>query len=422
MLLLVILVVLFIGSGIPIYVALALPPLISIVHEGINPLVLVQRLFGGMDKFALMAVPFFIFAANLMGKGGMARRIIVLADTLVGRFYGGTASGTVLACLFFGALSGSSPATVVAVGGITYPMLLENNYGKKFSMGLISSASSLSQLIPPSITMIVYCLSTSSSVGKLFMAGIGPGILLGVALMAYSTWFAYKNNIRNTSKITGRQMWLAFKDASWALGVPVIILGGIYAGVFTPTESATVAAAYAIIVGLFIYKELSFKTLYETCVSSALVTAQVLILCAAAGVLSWMLTISQAQLLFQNILEPYLGSPFIIIILMNVILFIFGMFIDPTSFVLLLAPLFVPIAKIIGLDLIHLGVIMVMGGALGMYTPPFGLNLFVGMGIFNEDYAAVAKSNGVFIVIGVIVMLMISFWPGLSLWLPNKLY
>lgn len=254
------------------------------------------------------------------------------------------------------------------------------------------------------------------------MAGIGPGILLGVALMAYSTWFAYKNNIRNTSKITGRQMWLAFKDASWALGVPVIILGGIYAGVFTPTESATVAAAYAIIVGLFIYKELSFKTLYETCVSSALVTAQVLILCAAAGVLSWMLTISQAQLLFQNILEPYLGSPFIIIILMNVILFIFGMFIDPTSFVLLLAPLFVPIAKIIGLDLIHLGVIMVMGGALGMYTPPFGLNLFVGMGIFNEDYAAVAKSNGVFIVIGVIVMLMISFWPGLSLWLPNKLY
>ena len=422
MLLLVILVVLFIGSGIQIYIALALPPLISIVHEGINPLVFVQRLFGGMDKFALMAVPFFIFAANLMGKGGMARRIIVLADTLVGRFYGGTASGTVLACLFFGALSGSSPATVVAVGGITYPMLLENNYGKKFSMGLISSASSLALLIPPSITMIVYCSSTSSSVGKLFMAGIGPGILLGVALMAYSTWFAYKNNIRNTAKITGRQIWLAFKDASWALGVPVIILGGIYAGVFTPTESATVAATYAIIIGLFVYKGLNLKTLYETCVSSALVTAQVMILCAAAGVLSWMLTVSQAQLLFQNILEPFLGSPVIILILMNIILFIFGMFIDPTPFVLLLAPLFAPIAKLIGLDLIHLGVIMVMGGALGMYTPPFGLNLFVGMGIFGEDYTAVAKSTGIFIVIGVIVMLLISFWPGLSLWLPNRLY
>ena len=422
MLLLVILVVLFIAVGIPIYIALALPPLISIVLEGINPLVFVQRLFGGIDKFALMAIPFFIFAANLMGKGGMARRILVLADTLVGHFYGGTAAGTVLSCLFFGALSGSAPATVVAIGGITYPMLLENNYGKKFSMGLISSASSLALLIPPSITMIVYASSTSTSVGQLFMAGIGPGIMLGLMLMGYSVWFARKNNIRSTSEITGRQLWLAFKDASWALGVPVIILGGIYAGVFTPTESATVAAAYAIFIGLFIYKGIDLKTLFETCVSSALVTAQVMILCAAAAVLSWMLTISQAQLFFLQILEPFLDSPFMILIIMNIILFIFGMFIDPTPFVLLLAPLFAPLAKHIGLDLIHLGTIMVLGGAIGMYTPPFGLNLFVGMSIFGEDYATVTKSVLPFIIIGVIAMLTVSFWPGLSLWLPHRLW
>jgi C4-dicarboxylate transporter DctM subunit len=422
MLLLIILLLLLLALGAPIYIALALPALITLAVNGVEPLVFAQRMFGGIDKFALMAIPLFIFAATLMGKGGMAQRILVLADVLVGRFYGGTAVGTVLSCLFFGALSGSSPATVVAVGGITYPMLLGNNYGKKFSMGLVTSASSLALLIPPSITMIVYASSTGTSVGRLFMAGVGPGIVLAIGFILYSVWYSYKYNIRITSEITGRQMWHAFKDASWALGVPVIILGGIYAGIFTPTESASVAAAYAIIIGLFVYKELDLKTLFETCKSSALLTGQVMILCASAAVLSWMLSLSQAQLLFTDVLEPFLGSPTIVLIIMVIILIIFGMFIDPTPFVLLLAPLFAPIANMIGLDLIHLGIIMVAGGAIGMFTPPFGLNLFVGMATFREDFASVAMSCIPFIVIGIIFLFIIAFAPDITMWLPNRLW
>ncbi len=422
MVLLVVLLLLFLAFGVPIYIALSLPALVALIVEGINPVIFAQRLFGGIDKFALMAIPFFIFAANLMGKGGIARRILVLADLLVGRFYGGPAVGTVLACLFFGALSGSSPATVVAIGGITYPMLLGNGYEKKFTMGLITSASSLALLIPPSITMIVYASSTGTSVGQLFMAGVIPGIILGLALMAYSTWYAIKNDIRITAEISGRQIREAFKDASWALGVPVIILGGIYAGVFTPTESATVAATYAMFVGLFVYKELNWKSLYETCANSALVTAQVMILCATAAVLSWMLSVAQAQFLFLKVVEPFIDSPIMVLIIIDVILILFGMFIDPTPFVLLLAPLFVPIARVIGLDLVHLGVIMVTGGALGMYSPPFGLNIFVGMATYKEDFGSIAFSVIPFVIIGILILMVISFFPSLSLWLPGRLW
>lgn len=412
----------FLALGTPIYIALALPALVALIMGGIEPLVFAQRMFGGIDKFALMAIPLFIFAANLMGRGGMAKRILVLADVLVGRFYGGTAVGTVLSCLFFGALSGSSPATVVAVGGITYPILLSNNYGKKFSMGLVTSASSLALLIPPSITMIVYASSTGTSVGQLFMAGVGPGIVLAIMFILYSVWFSYKNKIRIESEITGRQIWNAFKDASWALGVPLIILGGIYTGVFTPTESASVAASYAMIIGLVVYKELNLKTLYETCISSALLTGQVMILCAAAAVLSWMMSLAQVQLIFTGFLEPFLGSPAIVVFIMIIILIICGMFIDPTPYVLLLAPLFAPIANMIGLDLIHLGIIMVAGGAIGMFTPPFGLNIFVGMATYKEDFTSVSLACIPFIVIGVIFLFVMSYIPEISLWLPNKLW
>lgn len=422
MLLLIILLLLFLALGAPIYIALALPALVALIVGGIEPLVFAQRMFGGIDKFALMAIPLFIFAANLMGKGGMAQRILVLADVLVGRFYGGTAVGTVLSCFFFGALSGSSPATVVAVGGITYPMLLGNNYSKKFSMGLVTSASSLALLIPPSITMIVYASSTGTSVGQLFMAGVGPGIVLAIGFIVYAIWYAYKYKIRMTSEITGRQILNAFKDASWALGVPVIILGGIYSGVFTPTESASVAASYAIIIGLIIYKELNLKSLYETCISSALLTGQVMILCASAAVLSWMLSLAQAQLLFIGLLEPFLASPAMVVVIMIIILIIFGMFIDPTPYVLLLAPLFAPIANMIGLDLIHLGIIMVAGGAIGMYTPPFGLNIFVGMATYKEDFTSVAMSCIPFIVIGIIFLFVVAFIPEITMWLPNRLW
>ncbi|WP_347489556.1 TRAP transporter large permease [Desulfoscipio sp. XC116] len=408
--------------GIPIYVALAGPSLVAIVIKDIPPLLFMQRMFGGIDRFSLMAIPFFILAANIMGKGGMSRRILALANVLVGRFYGGTAIGSTLACLLFGALSGSAPATVVAIGSITYPALLENGYGKKFSMGLVTSASSLAIIIPPSITMIVYAATTGTSVGELFMAGIGPGIFMGLCIMAYSVWYARKNDIRSTVHVPPGQVWIAIKDSSWAMGVPIIIIGGIYAGVFTPTESATVAAVYALIVGLFVYKELDYKSALQVCISSALTTAQVMILVAAASVLSWILTVNQTQLILQQAIEPFLSLPWAVLTIMNIMLLIAGMFMDAVPFTLLLAPLFVPIAHVIGLDLIHLGIIFTMNGAIGMFSPPFGLNIFVGMATYKEPFNKIAWSVVPFIIISIFALLVVTYVPELSLWIPHRIY
>lgn len=409
-------------SSIPIYIALACPSLVAIVIKDIPPLLFMQRMFGGIDKFSLMAIPFFILAANIMGRGGMSRRILAFSNVLVGRFYGGTAIGSILACLIFGALSGSSPATVVAIGSITYPALLENNYGKKFSMGIVTSASSLAILIPPSITMIVYAATTGTSVGELFMAGIGPGIFMGLCLMGYAVWYARKNNIRSTIHVPPGQVWIALKDSSWALGVPIIIIGGIYAGVFTPTESATVAAVYALIVGLFIYKELDFKSTFDICIKSALTTAQIMMLVAAASVLSWILTVNQTQLLMQKAIEPFISIPWAVLIIMNIMLIIAGMFMDAVPFILLLAPLFVPIAHAIGLDLVLLGIIMSMNGAIGMFSPPFGLNIFVGMATYKEPFNKIAWAVIPFFVISIIALIIITYFPEISLWIPQQIY
>ncbi|MBF7084745.1 TRAP transporter large permease subunit [Desulfallas sp. Bu1-1] len=409
-------------ASVPIYIALAGPSLVAIVLKDIPPLVFAQRLFGGIDKFSLMAIPFFILAANIMGKGGMSRRIIALSNILVGRFYGGTAAGSVLACMLFGALSGSAPATVVAIGGITYPMLLENSYGKKFSMGIVTSAACIAILIPPSITMIVYAATTGTSVGSLFMAGIGPGLLLGAIFIAYAVWYARKNNIRSTFQVAPGQVWIALKDSSWAIGVPVIIIGGIYSGVFTPTESATVAAVYAMLVGLFIYKELSWKELYEVCVSSALTTAQIMFLVAAASVLSWILTVNQTQLLLQQLIQPFISTPWAVLVIMNIMLIIAGMFMDAVPFVLLLAPLFVPIANSINLDLVLLGIIMTFNGAIGMFSPPFGLNIFVGMATFKEPFGKIARAVVPFLVLSLVALIIVTYVPEISLWIPSIVY
>jgi len=410
------------AASIPIYIALAGPSLVAIVIKDIPPLLFMQRMFGGIDKFSLMAIPFFILAANIMGRGGMSRRILALSNVLVGRFYGGTAIGCTLACLLFGALSGSAPATVVAIGSITYPALLENSYGKKFSMGLVTSASSLAILIPPSITMIVFAATTGTSVGELFMAGIGPGIFMGLCLISYAVYYARKNNIRSTIHVPPGQVWVALKDSSWALGVPIIIIGGIYAGVFTPTESATVAAVYALLVGLYVYKELDYRSAFDVCVRSALITAQIMILVAAASVLSWILTVNQTQLILQQAIEPFISTPWAVLIIMNIMLIIAGMFMDAVPFILLLAPLFVPIAHAIGLDLVLLGIIMSMNGAIGMFSPPFGLNIFVGMATYKEPFNKIAWSVVPFVIISIIALFIVTFVPELSLWIPNQIY
>ena len=419
MLLIVSLLVIFFIIGTTIYIALSLPSFISILSCGYDGMVTVQRFFGGIDRFSLMAIPFFIFAANVMGRGGMSKRIIALAEVFLGRLYGGTAIATVVACLLFGALSGSSPATVVAIGGIAYPMLLNNGYSKKFSTGTVAAASSLAIIIPPSITMIVYASTAGCSVGDLFIAGIVPGLVTGLIFAAYCYYHARKNDICSHIRYTWAEKIKALKECSWALGVPIIILGGIYGGIFTPTESSTVATIYAIFVAMFIYKEMGIKELIETCYRSALTTAQVMILVSAAGTLSWVLTVNQVQEIFSELISGLMTYPWIVLLIINMILIFAGMIMDAVPFTLLLTPLFLPIFQELGYSPIHLGMLITVSGALGMYSPPFGLNIFVGMGTFKEPFSMIARAVLPFIILGVISMLLVTFVPELSLFLPR---
>lgn len=412
----------FLLSGISIYIALAAPAMLAIWFKDIPFIVFGQQMFNSIDKFAMMAIPFFIVAANVMGKGGMSRRIVDLANAIAGKYYGGTAIAAVLACLFFGALSGSSPATVVAIGSLVYPALIEAGYGRMFSMGLVASSSSLAILIPPSITMIIYGSVTGASVGALFMGGIGPGLVMGLLIMAYAYWYARKNDIRVKKDVTWQEKRKVLLSSTWAMGVPVIIIGGIYGGVFTPTESATVSAIYAMLVGLFIYKELTWKSLLQVCRDSAVTTSQIMILISAAGVLSWVFTVGQLPQLLKEVMGSIETSKILILLIINLMLIIAGMFMDAAPFILLLAPLMLPFATGIGISPVHLGIIMTINGAIGMFSPPFGLNLFVGMNVFKAPFGPLARSVLPFIVLSIIAALLISFVPEISMWIPYQAY
>lgn len=412
----------FLFSGAPVYIAMSLSSLISLAFFTPIPLeVLAQRMFSGIDKFSLMAVPFFILAANVMKGGGISKRILDLANKLVGHLTGGLAMAVVISCMFFGAVSGSSPATVVAIGGLMLPELIAGGYNKNFSMGIISASPAVAVIIPPSIGMIVYGTVTGVSVGDLFIAGIGPGILWGAVFMIYCYYVAKKNNVPVKEKASGKEVLHAFKEAVWALGVPLIIIGGIYGGKFTPTESAVIAAVYAIIISLFVYKQITLKELLNESVESAVGTAQVMILLAAASIFSWILTRQQIPQALANSLITITNSKITILLMMNVILLIAGMFIDPASATTILAPLFLPLALSYGIDPVHLGIIMVVNGAIGMFTPPFGLNLFVATGVSKEPISKIIKGVTPFVAISLIIMAIVTYVPQVTMFLVNTM-
>lgn len=409
--------------GAPVFVALTLSCVIAILGFSDYPVMIVaQRLVGGIDKFSLMAIPLFIFAANVMKTGGIAKRILNWAQTMVGAQKGGMAVTTEIACMFFGAVSGSSPATVIAIGGLTYPKMIEKGYPRDFTTGLITSSGSVALLIPPSITAIVYGSVTGASVGALFMGGLTAGIVYGLCFIAYIMWYARKHNIPADPKVTAREKWKATKEAAWALGVPVIILGGIYTGIFTPTEAAGISAVYALIVSFFVYKEMTIKQLIESCISSAGSTAQTMILLASASVFGWVLTIGQVpQHLSSMIVNANLSSVGFLLVT-NVLMLIEGMFIDGSSAVVITAPLLYSAAVALGIDPIHLGVIMVANASIGMFTPPFGLNLFVAQPVTGNSMATIFKGVFPFIAISLVALALITYIPSISLLLPRLIY
>ncbi|MFV0313740.1 MAG: TRAP transporter large permease [Anaerotignum sp.] len=381
-----------------------------------------QNLVTGVDSFPIMAIPFFVFAGELMGGGGISKRLLNVANVYFGRIQGGLAIVTVVVCMFFAAISGSGPATVAAVGGMVVPTMLEKGYDKKFVLALIAAAGSIGVIIPPSIPMVVYSVTTNSSVSKLFMAGFIPGVLIGVVLIGYSYYYAKKMGYKGDDEPFSwnramKETW----DAKWALLSPVIILGGIYGGIFTPTEAAAVAVVYSLLVGCLVYKELNLKQLLETTKSACETTATILLVIGCAAGFSKVLTLGRIPTTVATFLTSMTDSKIVILLLINVLLLVVGCFMETLCAIMILAPILFPVVTALGVDVTHFGIIMVVNLAIGFITPPLGVNLFVASRVGETTLDAVIKGIIPFLVLMIITLLLITYIPAISLFLPNML-
>ncbi len=409
--------------GVPIAVILGLTTMISIILFSSTPLhIITQQLFNALDKFILLAIPFFILAGAIMTRGGIAKKLIAFVNALVGWFPGGLAMAGILACIFFAAISGSSPATVVAIGSIMIPALIKAGYGEKFSLGLITVSGSLGIVIPPSIPMILYCLVMNVSVAELFMAGIIPGLLIGLALMGYTYFVARKNNWRIETQASLSELVRTFREGIWALLLPFIVLGGIYTGVFTPTEAAAVSVIYALLVEIFIYKEFGWADITEICQDAAVLSACLLFILSTAMTFIWLLTAEQIPHQLADIIIQHIHSPWMFLLTVNILFLILGCFMDDVSAMLILAPLFLETLNRYGIDLVHFGIVMVLNIQMGMLTPPFGLNLFVASGITKQPITKIAMGVLPFLFIMLICLMLVTYIPWISLALPQWIY
>ncbi|MCD7878252.1 MAG: TRAP transporter large permease [Cloacibacillus porcorum] len=409
----------FLFLSAPIYVALTASSLITMFIFGDYSLsAVMQRIFGGMDKFALMSLPFYVLAADIMTVGGMSKKIVDFVNVAMGSFRGSLAIVTQGASMFFGALSGSSPATVVAIGSMMYPRLTneaEGGYSKRFAAGLITSSGAVAILIPPSITFIIYGATTGVSIAALFAGGLGAGLVFGGLIMLYSYYYALNHHVVVGQKVTSAELIKVTKDASWSLGVPVIIVGGISAGIFTPTEAAGFSVVYALFVCVFIYKELPLSKLLMEMKTSAVTIGQLMMLLGTAGLFGWVLTVSFFPQILAELLTTTITSKYTMLFIVNIMFLIAGMFVDGGAAIMILAPLiFLPMVKL-GVDPVHLGVVLVTNLSIGMFTPPFGLNLFVARSVTGLSLGEIYRSVLPFIVISIIALIIITYIPVVSM-------
>ncbi len=406
--------------GVPIAVILGITTLVCLVTFTSTPLhIITQQLFNALDKFVLLAIPFFILAGSIMTRGGIAKKLVAFVNAMVGWFPGGLAMAGILACIFFAAISGSSPATVVAIGSIMIPALIKAGYGEKFSLGLITVSGSLGIVIPPSIPMILYCLVMNVSVAKMFMAGILPGLLIGFALMVYTFFIAKKNNWRIETTASLSELIRTAREGIWALLLPFIVLGGIYSGLFTPTEAAAVSVIYALFVELFIYQEFKFTDITEICREAAVLSSCLLFILSCAMTFIWLLTAEQIPHHLADIIIQHIHSPWMFLLTVNILFLILGCFMDDVSAMLILAPIFLETLNRYGIDLVHFGIVMVLNIQMGMLTPPFGLNLFVASGITKQPLMKIARGVAPFLGIMLICLMLVTYIPWISLALPN---
>lgn len=410
-------------SGMPISIMLGVITGITLTaHTSIPLLVLPQQLFNALDNFILLSIPFFILAGSIMTHGLMAERLIRILSLMVNRFYGGLAIAAVLACMFFSALSGSSPATVVAVGTIMIPALNKHGYDDDFSTGLITTAGSLGIVIPPSIPMILYCMVMNVSVAELFMAGVGPGILIGGSFCGYVYIKSRRCGWRAKRVYKSGEVKTIIKEGIWGLMLPLIVLGGIYTGKFTPTEAAAVSVVYALIIELVVYRRVKPADLPDICKESAILSGSLLFILSCAMTFVWLLTSQQLPLKIADIIVNNVGSWWMFLIMINLLFLFMGTIMDDVSAMLILSPLLADTLNRFNIDPIHYGVVMVMLIEFGFLTPPFGINLFVSMGLTGKPLTRVAASVAPFILILLICVILVTFIPQISLFLPNLIY
>ena len=409
--------------GVPVAVSLGASTVITMLFfTDLDVATIPQLIFDGINKFALMAIPMFILAGNLLSKGGSARRIIDFAKSMVGHLPGGLPMSAIFACVIFAAVSGSSPATVVAIGSIMFVAIKEAGYPKEYAVGGITTAGSLGILIPPSVVMIVYGVTAEVSIAQLFMAGVVPGLMLGGMMIAQTYIGAKRLGFKATTPEPWSERIKKFGKAFWALLIVVVVIGGIYGGIFTPTEAAAASAIYALIISLFVYKDIKFKDLWDICLESAITTAMIFFIIANAVVFAYLLTSENIpQTIADSILAANIGKIGFLIIV-NILLFIMGQFMAPSSVVMIMVPLLLPIATALGVDPVHFGILLIVNMEIGMITPPVGLNLFVASGLTGMNLKDVIVSCLPWTLTLFVGLVLVTYIPEISLWLPRLMY
>ena len=410
---------------VPIGISLGLSSLATIFCSGVvQPTYMAQTLVTGCDSFPLMAVPFFILAGELMATGGISRRLLNIADAFLGRKYGGLAHVTVVACMFFAAISGSGPATVAAIGGLTIPTMIKQGYDTGYSGAIAAAAGSIGVVIPPSIPMVMYSVATGASVGALFLGGIIPGLIIGLSLMLYTKWYCTKRQYINkeSQPFSWRTVGHSLADGIWALLVPVIILGGIYGGIFTPTEAAAVAVAYGLIIGAFVYKELKFKDLVGIFANASLTTATIMIILGTANTFGRILTMQKVPGHIAAFFQSITDSRIVILLLINLLLLFVGCFMETNAAIIILAPIFLPVVQAMGVDPVNFGIVMVINLAIGFITPPLGVNLFVAANVAQTTLGKICR--GIVPIIGVMILdlMLFTYLEPIVMFLPRLVY
>lgn len=411
------------ATTIPVFMALFFTGMVGLVWiAGIDPQIVIEVLYRSMDKFALIVVLFFVLCGNIMTTGSIVSKLIKTANCMVGFLPGGLAMAGILACGFFGAISGSTVATVVAIGGFMIPALLENNYDEKFSIGVMTTAPILGVIIPPSIAMILYAMVTNDPLEALFLTGFVPGFLIMFFMSLYAYFFCKRRDAMTMPKPSLQEVFATLRESLWALMLPVLIFGGIYSGYFTANEAAVVACFYAFIVEIFIHRDLKLREIKGVVISSAITSSTLLVIVAGASVFGEYLTFEQIPGQIANAVVENIQTPWVFLLSVNILLLIIGMFMDIISATLILTPIFLPLLSRFGIDTMHFGLLMTLNLGIGYCTPPLGVSLYISGAVADRDLIYVSKAVMPFLLIQIAILMLLTFWPDLVLFLPHWVY